>query len=65
MKYQGKIRKSRTYDYAALLAIMGAALQTLPMLQEQLSGYYGYIFMSASVITAYLRSKTTGPVGEK
>jgi len=63
--YKGAIKKSRTYDYAALLGIMGAALQTLPMLQEQLSGYYGYIFMGASVITAYLRAKTTGPVGQK
>ena len=65
MKYKGIIKKSRTMDYAALLAIGGTVLQTLPMLQDQLQGNYGYVFMGVSVIVAILRSKTNGPVGDK
>lgn len=65
MKYKGWIKKSRTYDYAAMLAIAGAVLQALPMLQDYLAGNYGFVFMVVSVIVAYLRAKTNGPVGQK
>jgi len=65
MKYNGLIKKSRTYDYAALLAIFGAVLQSLPGLQDLLADNYGSVFMIVSVITAYLRHKTTGAVGAK
>ena len=65
MKYNGVIKKSRTYDYAALLAVGGVVLQTLPMLQDQLAGNYGFVFMGVSVLVAYLRNKTTGSVGDK
>ena len=63
--YTGIIKKSRTYDYAALLAVFGAALQSLPMLQTVLAGHYGLVFMGVSVIVAYLRHKTTGAAGDK
>lgn len=63
--YKGVIKKSRTYDYAAMLAVCGAVLQALPMLQEYLAGNYGFAFMVVSVLVAYLRHKTTGPVGQK
>ena len=65
MKYKGIIKKSRTYDYAALLAIAAVVLQTLPFLQDKLAGNYGYVFMGVSVVVAFLRHKTTGPAGAK
>jgi hypothetical protein len=65
MKYKGIIKKSRTYDYAALLAVFGAVLQSLPMLQDMLEGHYGVVFMVVSMIVAFLRHKTSGPVGAK
>ncbi len=65
MKYNGVIKKSKTMDYAALLAIFGAILQGLPMIQEQLEGNYGFIFMFVSVIVAVLRMKTTQGLEDK
>jgi len=65
MAYNGIIKKSRTYDYAALLAVGAVILQSLPMLQDKLAGNYGYVFMGVSAIVAYLRHKTTGSVGVK
>jgi len=64
-KYKGVIKKSKTMDYAALLGVFGAVLQALPMLQEQLAGNYGYVFMAVSVGVAYLRAKTTEGLNEK
>ena len=63
--YNGIIKKSRTMDYAVLVAVFGAVLQALPLLQEQLSGNYGYVFMGISVGVAILRVVTTTPLGEK
>ena len=65
MKYNGIIKKSRTYDYAALLAVFGAVLQTMPAMRDMLADHYGMAFMVVSVIVAVLRHKTTGPVGDK
>lgn len=65
MTYKGIIKKSRTYDYAALLAVAAVVLQALPMLQDKLAGNYGYVFMGVSVVVAFLRHKTTGAVGAK
>ena len=65
MAYNGLIKKSRTYDYAALLAVFGAVLQTLPGLQSILQDNYGIVFMVVSVVVAVLRQKTTGAVGAK
>ena len=65
MKYNGIIKKSRTYDYAALLAVFGAVLQSMPMLQGMLAEHYGVVFMLVSAVTAFLRHKTTGAAGDK
>ena len=65
MKYKGIIKKSRTMDYALLLVIFGTVLQALPMVQDQLQGNYGFIFMGLSIITAVLRAKTTQALGDK
>jgi len=64
MKYQGIIRKSRTLDTAALLGIFGAVQVTLPGLGLD-PAISGYVNMAMAVLIAYLRHKTTGPVGEK
>ncbi len=65
MRYRGMIGKSRTLDYAALLAAFGAIQQGLPEMQMQLAGYYGWVFIAVAGIMAYLRAKTNGPVGDK
>lgn len=65
MKYEGVIKKSRTYDYAALVGIFGAIQQTLPGVQEQLGEYYGWVFMAVAAGIAFYRHKTTTPVGAK
>lgn len=65
MKYNGLIKKSRTLDAAALLAIFGAAQQYLPMIQDKLQGNYGYVFGLVGIVVAYLRFVTTKPVGDK
>jgi hypothetical protein len=65
MKYKGVIKKSKTMDYAALVGIGGVVLQTLPMIQDQLQGNYGYVFMAVSVGVAWLRTKTDSALDEK
>ena len=65
MKYEGFIKKSRSYDLAALMAVLSAAQTNLPMVQEQLGDAYGWLMLGASVLMAYLRKTTTGPVGVK
>ncbi len=52
-------------DYAALLTTFGVIQQSLPMIEESLKGYYGYVFMAVGIVVALLRQKTKGPVGEK
>lgn len=65
MKYQGMIKKSRTYDYATFVILLGVVEQNLPMVREQLGEYYGWVFIGVGLGIAWLRRKTTGPVGEK
>ena len=65
MIYKGLIKRSHTMDYAALLATFGVIQQLLPMIEESLAGYYGYVFMAVGIVVALLRQKTKGPVGEK
>lgn len=66
MKYQGLIKKSRTYDFAALKAVSGAVLMGLPQVSDSFNTfYYGLAFLAISAIDGFLRHKTTGPVGEK
>ena len=61
----GIILGSKTYDATAVVAALGMLVQNLPMLQEQLGNSYGYVFIAFSVLFAYLRKITTGPVGNK
>ena len=63
--YKGLIKQSHTMDYAALLTTFGVIQQSLPMIEENLAGYYGYVFMAVGVVVALLRQKTKGPVGAK
>jgi len=65
-KYQGIIKKSRTLDLAAITAIVGTLVATLPQLQAMLSEkHYGIALIVLSASNAYLRSQTTGKVGAK
>jgi len=65
MTYNGIIKKSRTYDLAAFMGLLSAAQANLPMVQEQLGDAYGWIMLGCSMALAFLRKKTTGPVGVK
>ena len=65
-KYTGIIKQSRTLDVAALTAMIGTALTLLPELQALLDAKtYGIVLMVLSLIQAYLRTKTTGPINSK
>lgn len=63
MTYKGFITKCRTYDFAAIIAVLGVVQQGLPYIQEQLGGWYGWIFIGVGGAIAYYRKITTGPVG--
>ena len=62
--YKGVIKKSRTLDAAMLLGVFGAIQLTLPGLglDTQTTGITNMVL---AAVIAYLRFKTTGPVGEK
>jgi hypothetical protein len=65
-KYTGIIKQSRTLDLAAITGVVGAALATLPQLQALISPeQYGMALLILSLWQAYLRAKTTGPIGSK
>lgn len=64
-KYKGLISKSRTYDFAAIVAVLGMVEQNLPLVREQLGNWYGWILMAISGAIIYYRKTTTGPVGVK
>lgn len=58
--------RSKTIWFAIALAIFGAVLATLPLLEEEISPiWYGVITMFISVIVAVLRVFTTVPLGSK
>jgi hypothetical protein len=64
MSYQGFIKKSRTYDLAAIIAILTTVQAFIPQLELSqntvtISG------MVVAGLVAYLRHVTTGPVGKK
>lgn len=68
MNYQGVIKKSRTLDVLAIYAIIESVLMAA---QDELSNL-GITGQAQSIVRlvmigflAYLRIKTTGPVGEK
>ncbi len=62
MKYKGIIKGSRTIDATAITAALGAVIQYLPMVKDQLSNHYGFIFIALSAVFAVLRKTTTGPL---
>ena len=68
-EYQGIIKKSRTLDVAAISVIIDAAsLGFLAYSPEQLGlaiPIYMVIRIALTAVQAYLRFKTTGPVGDK
>ncbi|MHB0978395.1 MAG: hypothetical protein ACYC1K_03300 [Minisyncoccota bacterium] len=69
MKYKGMIKGSRTLDLAALSVVIDAmSLGFLAYSPEQLGitiAVYMAIRIALTSLQAYLRFKTTGPVGEK
>ena len=65
MKYDGLIKGSKTLDATALTAGLGAVIQFLPMVKDQLADHYGWIFIALSAVFAVLRKMTTKPLSEK
>ena len=69
MEYNGVIKGSRTLDVAALSVVIDAAsLGFLAYSPEQLGiaiPAYMALRISITALQAYLRFKTTSPVGEK
>lgn len=68
MKYQGFIKRSRTYDLAALLVFLGALQVALPQLLGPFDlrpEWVGSASALLGIIVAVLRTDTTGPVGQK
>lgn len=65
MTYNGLIKKSRTYDMQAIIAVLGIVELNMHLLQSQLGEHYGVVFIVIAALGAFLRAKTTGPVGQK
>jgi len=65
MKYEGIICKSRTYDFSALLTVLGVVLANFERVSVWFGDYSGVAFIAVSAIVALLRQKTTGAVGDK
>jgi len=69
MSYNGIIKKSRSLDLAALSQFVDAgALAILAYSPEDLGitvPTYAVVRVAINVLQAYLRFKTTGPVGDK
>lgn len=64
MKYKGFIKASRTYDFAAFIAVLTAIQPFIPELDLS-QNMKIIIGMGVAGVIALLRKKTTGPVGEK
>ena len=55
--------KSKTMWTAAITAMLGTAITTMPVLQESIpKDTYGYILMGLSLVFAWLRVVTTRPL---
>lgn len=68
MAYQGVINKSRTLDkefLAGAVGLIGVFQDKLPMVQDSLGNYYGWIMLGLAAVGYWLRYKTTGKVGDK
>jgi len=64
MTYEGFIKKSRTYDLAAVIAVLVAIQAFIPQLEFS-QNTVTIIGMVVASLVAYLRKITTGPVGGK
>jgi len=64
MTYKGFISKCRTYDLAALVAVLASAQQFIPQL-ELSQNTITIIGMILAALITYLRKITTGAVGDK
>lgn len=65
MAYKGFIKKSRTLDLSAVVALLGIFLANFDSVRDSFGDYSGWVFIGLSGIMALLRMKTTGPVGDK
>ena len=54
--------KSETMWTALAVGALGAAIEGLPMISENLGDYYGMVFVGLGVLMAVLRIRTTKPV---
>ncbi len=63
--YKGIIKKSRTLDLSAALAVLGVIELNMPLVRDMLGDYYGVVFILFAAVGAYLRTDTTGKVGDK
>ncbi len=64
MTYQGFIKKSRTYDLAAVIAVLMATQVFIPQLKIP-DTYIPFVGMAVSGAIAYMRHITSGAVGDK
>ena len=64
MTYKGFIKKSRTYDLAAIIAVLATAQAFIPQFDLSQNTITG-IGLVIAVLIAILRHITKGPVGEK
>lgn len=64
MTYKGVIKKSRTYDLAAIIAVLATAQAFIPQFDISQNAITG-IGLTIAVLIAILRHITKGPVGVK
>ena len=64
MTYKGFIKKSRTYDLAAVIVVLVSIQAFIPQLEFS-QNTVTIIGMVVAGLIAYLRKITTGPVGDK
>ena len=61
-----KVAKSKTINFAVLIAILGAAQANLAVLQSIVSPrFYGWSLFGIAIAIAALRAVTTQPLSEK
>ena len=60
-----KYIKSRTLQFAALVAVLGVLEINLGLLEDALGDWYGIVFIVISMITAFLRVVTIAPLSDK
>lgn len=56
--------KSQTVWSMIGVSCFGVIDQALPLLQENLGSYYGYVFMAVGFVGVILRASSTKPIGK-